>query len=85
MKLIDLLILLTPAPLLTLIINIERPSWWNEYCFYRLDPITLDITYKIWDAVTERHIELLDIEDSPQWFSAIELMTFNRMNKVDPI
>ena len=85
MKLIDLLILLTPAPLLTLIINIERPSWWNEYCFDRLDPITLDITYKTWDAVTERHIELLDIEDSPQWFSAIELMTFNRMNKVDPI
>ncbi len=84
MKLIDLVILLTPAPLLTLIINIKRPSWWNEYCFDRLDPITLDISYKIWDAVTERHIELLDIEDSLQWFSAIELMTFNRMNKIDP-
>lgn len=84
MKLIDLLILLTPAPLLTLIINIERPSWWNEYCFDRLDPITLDITYKTWDAVTERHIELLDLQELRP-LRELELKVLNQMNTVDPI
>jgi len=72
MKLIDLVILLTPVPLLKALYS---HTWF----------FSQDIPTKIWDAVTERHIELLDIEDSLQWFSTIELMTFNRMNTVDPI